>query len=145
MRAMASQITSLTSVYSTVYSGADERKHQSSASLAYMRGIHRWSVNSPHKGPITRNLIINLMTSSCNHSSYVPCPLTSYYYLFDIHSGNTIVTKSYLYTCHSNSLFKHIKEKTEMADILQATFWMHFLEIILSHFDEVCHQGHYWN
>ena len=41
MGAMASQITSLTIVYSTVYSGADQRKHQSSASLAFVRGIHR--------------------------------------------------------------------------------------------------------
>ena len=45
--AMASQITSLTIVYSTVYSGADQRKHQRSASLAFVRGIHRWPVNSP--------------------------------------------------------------------------------------------------
>ena len=53
---MASQITSLTTVYSTVYSGADQRKRQSSASLAFVRGIHRWPVNSPHKGPVTRNM-----------------------------------------------------------------------------------------
>ena len=38
MGVMASQMTSLTSVYSTVYSGADQRKHQSSASLAFVRG-----------------------------------------------------------------------------------------------------------
>ena len=49
MSAMSSQITSPTSVYSTVYSGVDQRKHQSSASLAFVRGIHRWPVNSPHK------------------------------------------------------------------------------------------------
>ena len=54
MDAMASQITSLTIVYSTVYSGADQRKQQSSASLAFVRGIHRWPVNSPHKWPVTR-------------------------------------------------------------------------------------------
>ena len=48
MSAMASQITSLTIVYSRVYSGADQRKHQSSASLAIVRGTHRWPVNSPH-------------------------------------------------------------------------------------------------
>ena len=53
MSAMASQITSLTIVYSTVYSGADQRKHQSSASLAFVRGIHRGPVNSPHKGRVT--------------------------------------------------------------------------------------------
>ena len=56
--AMASQITSLTIVYSTVYSGADQRKHQSSASLAFVRGIHRWPVNSPHKGPVTRKMFL---------------------------------------------------------------------------------------
>ena len=56
MGTMASQITSLTIVYSTFYSGADQRKHQSSASLAFARGIHRWPVNSPHKGPVTRKM-----------------------------------------------------------------------------------------
>ena len=57
MGAMASQITSLTSVYSTVNSGADQRKHQNSASLAFVRGIHRWPANSPHKWPVTRKKI----------------------------------------------------------------------------------------
>ena len=45
MGAMASQNTSLTIVYSTVYSGEDQRKHQSSASLAFVRGIHRSPLN----------------------------------------------------------------------------------------------------
>ena len=54
--AMASQITSLTIVYSTVYSDADQRKHQSSASLAFVRGIHMWHVNSPHKWSVTRKM-----------------------------------------------------------------------------------------
>ena len=40
----------------TVYSGADQRKHQSSASLAFVRGIHRWPVNSPHEGPVTQKM-----------------------------------------------------------------------------------------
>ena len=52
MGTMASQITSLNIVYSTIYSGADQRKHQSSASLAFVRGIHQWPVNSPHKWPV---------------------------------------------------------------------------------------------
>ena len=56
MSLMASQITSLTIVYSTVYSGADQRKHQSSATLAFVRGIHRGPVNSPHKWPVTRKM-----------------------------------------------------------------------------------------
>ena len=53
---MASQVTSLTVVYSTVYPGAVLRKHQSSASLVFVRGIHRSPVNSPHKGPVTRKM-----------------------------------------------------------------------------------------
>ena len=52
MDAMASQITSLTIVYSTIYSGADQRKNQSYASLAFVLVIHRWPVNSPHKWPV---------------------------------------------------------------------------------------------
>ena len=56
MSAVASQITSLVIVYSTVYSGVDQRKDQSSASLAFVRGIHRWPVNSPHKRLVTRKM-----------------------------------------------------------------------------------------
>ena len=58
MGAMASEIISLTIVYSTVYSGTDHRKHQSSSSLACVRGIPRWQVNSLHKGPVTRKMFI---------------------------------------------------------------------------------------
>ena len=60
MSAMASQTTSLTIVYSTVNSGADQRKHQSPA---FVRRIHRWPVNSPDKGPVTQKMF-PLMTSS---------------------------------------------------------------------------------
>ena len=65
MTTMASQITSLTIVYSAVYLGADQRKHQSSASLAFVRNSPG-PVNSPHKGPVTRKMFpfddaINIM------------------------------------------------------------------------------------
>ena len=56
MGTIASQITSLAIVYSTVYSDADQKKHQSSTSLAFVWGIHRSQVNSPHKGPVTRKM-----------------------------------------------------------------------------------------
>ena len=57
MSAIASQITSLTIfVYSTVYSGADQKHHQCSAPLAFVGGIHRWPMNSPHRGPVTREM-----------------------------------------------------------------------------------------
>ena len=56
MGTIASQSTSLTTVYLTVCSGADQSKHQSSASLAFVWGIHRRPVNSPHKWPVTRKM-----------------------------------------------------------------------------------------
>ena len=54
--AMSSQITSLTIVYSTAHSGADQTKHQRFASLAFVWGIHRWPVNSLHKWPVPRKM-----------------------------------------------------------------------------------------
>ena len=79
MSAIASQITSLTIIYSTVYSDTDQRKHQSSVSLAFVRGIHRWPLNSPHKGPVTRKMspfddvIMNFQFLDFEHSSSWAC------------------------------------------------------------------------
>ena len=56
MGAMASQITSPTIVCSIVHAGADQRKHQSSASLAFERWIRRWPLNSPHKRPVMQKI-----------------------------------------------------------------------------------------
>ena len=56
MGMMGSQITGVSIVYSTIGSGADRRKHQSSPWLAFVRGIHQWLVNSPHKGPVTQKM-----------------------------------------------------------------------------------------
>ena len=56
MSAMASEITGVSIIYSNVCS-ADQRKHQSSASLAFVGGIHRWPVNSPYKGPVAQKLL----------------------------------------------------------------------------------------
>ena len=67
MGVMASQITSHTIVYPTVYSDADQREHQSSASLAFVWGINR----SPGTGEFpaqmasnAENVSISVMTSS---------------------------------------------------------------------------------
>ena len=44
-----------------------KEKHQSPASLAFVRGIHRGPVNSPHKGPVTRKMFsfddVNILNS----------------------------------------------------------------------------------
>ena len=76
MSAIASQITSLTIVYSTVYSDADQGEHQSSASLAFVWGIHRGPVNSPHKWPVTRKMfpfddvIMSFQTQKAKNNAY---------------------------------------------------------------------------
>ena len=86
MGTIASQITSLTTVYSTVYSGADQRKHQSSASLAFVWGIHRGPVNSPHKWPVIMRKLLPFddvimrvmhMHQSSHHSFIYMCPVVS--------------------------------------------------------------------
>ena len=70
MSAIASQITGVSIVYSTVCSGLDQRKHQSSASLAFVRGFHQWPVNSLQKGQ-QRETCFHFMTSSCDTDSPV--------------------------------------------------------------------------
>ena len=76
MGTIASQITNLAVVYSIVYSDADQRKHQSSASLAFVRGNHRGPVNSPHKWPVTRKMfpidgvIMELFIKDLSAASY---------------------------------------------------------------------------
>ena len=75
MSTMFSQITGVSIVYSTVGSGADQIKHQSFASQAFVRGIHRWRVNSPHKGTETRNKFPHVAhTHACvNESMHYAC------------------------------------------------------------------------
>ena len=84
MTTVASQITSLTIAYSIAYSEACQRKHQSSASLAFVRGIHRGPVNSPHKWPVTRKMFPfdDVIMSFATTGSTMGCPdsqLTSRY------------------------------------------------------------------
>ena len=81
---MASQITSLAILYSIVYSDADQRKHQTSASLAFVRGIHRSPVNSPHKWPVTRKMfpfddVIMVKVSSAAYILFGSCVPYVYY------------------------------------------------------------------
>ena len=68
---MVSQIIHISIVLATVCSGANQTKHQSSASLAFVRGIHRWPVNFPYKGPVTRKCF-HLLTSSFQRTRINP-------------------------------------------------------------------------
>ena len=93
---MASQITGVSIVCSTVGTGPDQRKHQSSASLAFVRGNYRWPVNSPHKRPVTRKMfsfddvimffalftlrwhrVLSWHTYSCNTRIHLPCTINA--------------------------------------------------------------------
>ena len=92
MGGMPSQIIRATIVYSTVYSGADQRKYQSSASLAYMRGIHRWLVKSRHKCPVTQKCF-HWMTSSCicgNQMLHIICYFLSVLFSIQFYTIPTI-------------------------------------------------------
>ena len=77
MGTMASQITSVLIVCSAVCPGADQRKHQSS--LAFVRGIHRWPVDCPHKGPVTRKMFpfdnVIMSPGNCLSIRYIYCKL----------------------------------------------------------------------
>ena len=73
------QITGVLIAYWNICSGADQRKHQSSMLLAFMRGFHRWPLNSPHKGPVMQKIFLfgDLITICCiNH--------------WDSHSGHAL-------------------------------------------------------
>ena len=100
MSAMASQTTGVLIVYSTVCSGADQRKHQSSASLAFVRGIHRWPVHSPHQGLVTRKMLpfYHVIMKRCHNEvdGYPNC-------LFSILS---LIMYPTFYVSLANSLFE---------------------------------------
>ena len=79
MSAVASQITGASIIWSIVGPGADQNNLQSSASLAFVRGIHRWPVNSPHNRPVTRKMfpfddvtMWHVIVASPERSIYIP-------------------------------------------------------------------------
>ena len=111
MGAMASQITNLAIVYSTVYSGSDQRKHQSSASLAFVRGTHRWPVNSPHKGPVMLKMFpfddVIMVTRGANLTNenkvlgrWIPNICVSQFHFYKIQHHKITIS-----TAYSNMLF----------------------------------------
>ena len=103
MSTMASQITSIMIFYSTVYSGADQRKHQSSEALAFVRGIHQWPVNSAHKGPVARTMFPPHI--SWRHDVIEVCPVDNRVQLaigqYQLRQwlGTEQATNQYLYQC----------------------------------------------
>ena len=135
MGAIASQITSLTNVYSTVCSNADQRKHESSASLAFVRGIHRWPMNSPHKWPVTRIMFpfddvimfspiryihrFSSRSKECSSKSYQPDGTT--HAQFPFHSA-TINGKGAVYPIINTTYPLTHWSRDKIAAIFQTTF-----------------------
>ena len=92
---------------STVYSGANQTKHQTSATLAFVEGIHRWSVNYQHKGPVAWKMFqlddVIMVIDSTTEYHYVPYlhvvhhVVPGYKYLW---SGETFVIATINAICH---------------------------------------------
>ena len=104
---IASQITSLPVVCSIVYSDVNQRKHQSSASLAFVREIHRGPVNFPHKWPVTRKMFpfddvimehVRRGMNPLSCSSYEPLPSGIMLTLLCHIYWNTHIFFSFFYT-----------------------------------------------
>ena len=135
MSAMASQITRLTIVYSTVYPGSDQRKHQSSASLAFVWRIHRLPVNSPHKGPVTQKMflfddvIMHHGNSLCIHfvdiSQYNQRMEARLIYLKNIHIYLRFTCSNQLYTQLATGA-EYLSLEYEFATFTELTFFSSF-------------------
>ena len=146
MATIASQITSLTIVYPTVYSDAAQRKHQSSASLAFVPGIHRGPVYSPHKWPVTRKMfpfddVIMLYRCIIQTLNMLSNAIKFYRFQRDVHGYWQLKSILYLYSigmwAYSISFMPSIAKKildwnkmlstiSNNSDIPNAlTFWLH--------------------
>ena len=134
-------------VYSTVCLGADQRKHQSSSSLAFVRRIHRGSVNSPNKGPVTRKIfpfddVIMRSLKCAGHRNWtskisdVICRECSLYQ-YDNSWKNTksgIPAQSILLVCHVSILRRFNVKISSFIETETSPFW-HFLHWLHLKFD----------
>ena len=132
MGAIASQITSLTIVYSTVYSDADQRKHQSSASMAFVWEIHR----GPHKLPLTRKMfpfddvimlhssILNERTHGCKHNKFtVHIPIICNSRCFQILTNDFCFMGNHWHV-NSNSIMCCYKTDSMWRPRWRSLFWL---------------------
>ena len=141
MTTMASQITSLTVVYSTVYSAADKKKHQSSTSLAFVWGIHRDRWIPRTKGQL-RGKCFHLMTSSCQ---VVFGTVTTVYIFWWKNKRNMCCFKvsNFLYQKLSHSMSLIIKYSiTKNVDIVWTWTKQYYALIVMAKFKT---DGYIWS
>ena len=139
MTKMASQITSLTIVYSTVYSDADQIKHQSSASLAFVWGIHRDRWIPRTKGQL-RGKCFHLMTSSWDDNvlSHVLCFNGSWWFNRNQTKHNNPVCMFCGLYCSSQNIFDnghvHVYSVNRNAPSGQLDIQLEEAKIMVNHF-----------
>ena len=134
MGAIAFQITSLTIVYSTVYSDANQRKHQSSVSLAFVRGIHRGPVNSPHEMASNAE---NVSIWWRHDAIYASVTKSSFHIVFSIFHvrGVTAITKENI--C---STYKPVNLGCSICARPPVTFEWNRKDLLVSHISYyICH------
>ena len=143
-------------VYSTVYSRHRSKKTSSSASLAFVRGIHRWPVSSPHKGPVTRKCFHSMMSSwYFDLSTEVQVSTILIYlagFLYAIHLTNNnsrwiiVYLQRYkqLYVVHCSSS-KHVKDVWVGIKLYKHSIWRSFnityqtfMDPCIRHTDHLC-------
>ena len=106
-------ITGVSIVCSTVGWGANQRKHQSSPSLAFVRGIHRWLVNSPHIRPVTRTMfpfddvIMVRWTFTFEDRIYSMISTSLCIFMFQLHELKANRNLHYRILCHFSSCCKY--------------------------------------
>ena len=111
---MASHINGVSFVCSTICSGTDRRKHESSAAHAFVRGIHLWLVDFPHKGPVTRQMLLfDDVIMSFEKGMYIVVEFVIFadqisviwrFVLFKSTSGVHFAWQHYLYNRNNQSL-----------------------------------------
>ena len=126
MGAMASQITGVSAVCPTVCSNADQRKHQNSASLAFVRVIYLSPVNSPHKGQVTRKIspfVDLIMPWQFNQSFLISCQTYPDYFLI-LHWG-VLCVSNYEQKNRRTSRYRRRDRRTERRAV--GRWWKHSL------------------
>ena len=123
MSTMASLINSLTIVYSTVYSDTDQRSHQSSASLSFVRAYHQWPVTSPHKGPVTWKMfpfddiimhipLFVVLAFKTEVIIRIKSVLVCYSYYFKSHNMSIMISQFTGYSTVNSIAFFRLRTKT---------------------------------
>ena len=105
-------------ICSTICSGTDQRKHQSSTSQAFVRGIHWWPVDSPHKGPVMWKMLPSddaMINMAVNRQQAIVKPITNQ--LTDVYTFKIYLNTTWYWIPHAvtNKPGKNCTLKIELA------------------------------